>query len=69
LFLCRDSVTTPKLITGDRHLPDCELTVAKKTLTTEQGIPVTDNRNSLASGQRGPVLIKDIHLIEKLEMT
>jgi catalase len=43
--------------------------MAKKTLTTEQGIPVTDNQNSLTAGQRGLVLFQDIHLIEKQEMT
>jgi catalase len=40
--------------------------MAKKTLTTEQGIPVADNQNSLTTGQRGPVLLQDVHLIEKL---
>ncbi|HUW86687.1 MAG TPA: catalase, partial [Methanoregula sp.] len=38
----------------------------KKTLTTNQGVPVADNQNSLTAGQRGPVLLQDIHLIEKL---
>ena len=38
----------------------------KKTLTTNQGVPVTDNQNSLTAGQRGPVLLQDIPLIEKL---
>jgi len=69
LFLCRDPVTTPKLITGDHHLPDCELTMAKKTLTTDQGIPVADNQRSLTTGQRGPVVFQDVHLIEKQETT
>jgi catalase len=40
--------------------------MAKKTLTTSQGIPVADNRNSLTAGQRGPILLQDVHLIEKL---
>jgi len=40
--------------------------MAKKTLTTNQGIPVADNQNSLTAGQRGPVLLQDVHLIEKL---
>lgn len=38
----------------------------QKTLTTDQGVPVTDNQNSLTAGQRGPVLLQDVHLIEKL---
>jgi len=37
-----------------------------KYLTTNQGVPVTDNQNSLTVGQRGPVLLQDVHLIEKL---
>jgi catalase len=37
-----------------------------KHLTTNQGVPVTDNQNSLSIGERGPVLLQDVHLIEKL---
>jgi len=40
--------------------------MARKTLTTEHGVPVADNRNFPAAGQRGPVLFQDIHLIGKL---
>ncbi len=39
---------------------------SKKTLTTDQGVPVADNQNSLTAGQRGPALLQDVHLIEKL---
>lgn len=35
-------------------------------LTTNEGVPVSDNQNSLTVGERGPVLLQDIHLIEKL---
>ncbi len=38
----------------------------KKTLTTAAGIPVGDNQNSLTAGRRGPTLLQDHHLIEKL---
>ena len=38
----------------------------KKTLTTASGIPVSDNQNSQTAGPRGPVLIQDYHLMEKL---
>ena len=38
----------------------------KKTLTTSTGIPVGDNQNSLTAGERGPVLMQDFHLIEKM---
>ena len=43
--------------------------MTKKALSTNRGITVVDNRNSLTAGQRGPVLIKDVHIIEKQEMT
>lgn len=38
----------------------------KKTLTTAFGIPVADDQNSLTAGERGPVLMQDVHLLEKL---
>jgi catalase len=38
----------------------------KKKLTTAAGIPVADNQNSLTAGPRGPVLMQDFHLIEKM---
>jgi catalase len=38
----------------------------KKNLTTAFGIPVADDQNSLTAGERGPVLMQDVHLLEKL---
>ena len=38
----------------------------EKHLTTNQGVPVTNNQNSLTVGERGPVLLQDVNLIEKL---
>ena len=35
-------------------------------LTTTAGAPVADNQNSLTAGDRGPVLLQDWKLIEKL---
>ena len=37
-----------------------------KTLTTQAGRPVADNQNSLTAGPRGPVLMQDFQLIEKM---
>src|SRR3972149_2348963 len=37
-----------------------------KHLTTNQGVPISDNQNSLTIGERGPVLLQDVHFIEKL---
>jgi len=38
----------------------------KKQLTTAAGIPVDDNQTSLTAGARGPTLLQDHHLLEKL---
>jgi len=35
-------------------------------LTTAAGIPVSDNQTSLTAGERGPTLLQDHHLLEKL---
>ena len=37
-----------------------------KNLTTNQGVPVPEDQNSLTVGERGPVLLQDVHLVEKL---
>ena len=38
----------------------------EKFLTNEVGAPVSDNTNSLSAGERGPLLLEDNWLIEKL---
>ena len=38
----------------------------RPTLTTDSGMPVSDNQNSITAGPRGPVLLQDIWLFEKL---
>ncbi|MFD0960649.1 catalase [Paenibacillus chungangensis] len=38
----------------------------KGNMTTNQGAPVGDNQNSRTAGQRGPTLLEDYHLLEKL---
>lgn len=42
------------------------MTDRNKTLTSAAGAPVADNQNSLTAGSRGPVLLQDVWLIEKL---
>jgi len=37
-----------------------------KRLTTTSGAPIADNQNSLTAGPRGPVLLQDHQLLEKL---
>ncbi|WP_373532537.1 catalase [Vampirovibrio sp.] len=36
------------------------------TLTTQQGIPVSDDQNSLKIGPKGPLLLEDFHFREKI---
>lgn len=38
----------------------------KKIMTTTGGNPIADNQNSLTAGERGPVLLQDYQLIQKL---
>src|SRR4029079_9543802 len=37
-----------------------------RALTTNQGVPVSDNQNSLKAGLRGPTLLEDFILREKI---
>ena len=38
----------------------------KKKYTTNFGAPVDDDQHSITAGPSGPVLLQDVHLIEKL---
>jgi len=38
----------------------------KKTLTTGFGMPVDNDLNSMTAGPKGPVLMQDMHLLDKL---
>jgi len=38
----------------------------RATLTTQQGIPVADDQNTLRAGARGPALLEDFHFREKI---
>jgi len=38
----------------------------RPTLTTAGGAPVGDNQNSMTAGPRGPLLMQDFHLLERL---
>src|SRR5918997_761136 len=39
---------------------------ADQLLTTNQGLPINDDQNSLKAGERGPSLLEDFHLREKI---
>ncbi|MDP9838717.1 catalase [Neorhizobium huautlense] len=53
---------------GETHqrVPSTGPQSAETYLTTNQGIPVSDNQNSLKSGSRGPTLLEDFVLREKI---
>ena len=38
----------------------------RERLTTQQGVPVADDQNSLRVGDRGPTLLEDFHFREKI---
>ena len=40
--------------------------MTEKKLTTAAGCPVVDNQNTMTAGPRGPVLLQDVWLLEKL---
>jgi catalase len=40
--------------------------MSKKHLTTANGVPVSDNQNSMTAGARGPIVLEDFNLFEKL---
>ena len=39
---------------------------AARTMTTQQGVPIADDQNSLRAGERGPTLLEDFILREKI---
>ena len=66
----QDSAHLILLVKSTSHpnlLPQLLKIMAKRnTLTTSAGAPVSDNQNSQTAGARGPVLLQDYQLIEKL---
>ncbi|MFG2037218.1 catalase [Dactylosporangium sp. NPDC048998] len=50
----------------DRQIAARRRPFTEGALTTDQGIPVDDTDNSLRAGARGPTLLEDFHLREKL---
>ncbi|QNT68192.1 catalase [Defluviicoccus vanus] len=64
----KDPITTALGEGGEphQHFTAKDTDEATATLTTNQGIPVADNQNSLRSGARGPTLLEDFVLREKI---
>jgi catalase len=50
----------------DGSLEHVRVNAADQVLTTNQGMPVSDNQNSLKAGLRGPTLLEDFVLREKI---
>src|SRR5712675_3521779 len=42
------------------------MTIKPDLMTTSAGNPVADNQNSITAGPRGPLLMQDYQLLEKL---
>src|SRR5580693_5753111 len=42
-------------------------TAPEARLTTNHGVPISDDQNSLKAGQRGPALLEDFVLREKIQ--
>jgi catalase len=50
----------------DGRLSQARIDGSKQLLTTNQGVPISDNQNSLKAGLRGPTLLEDFVLREKI---
>ena len=50
----------------DGRLAQTRVDGSKQVLTTNQGVPIADNQNSLKAGLRGPTLLEDFILREKI---
>src|SRR5882672_12848920 len=55
-----------KLLTSRSIIHRNDFMAKPPTLTTSGGAPVVDNQNSMTAGPRGPLLMQDYQLIEKL---
>ena len=59
----RGEVKQVKVKGGETHQ---QADLAEVPLTTNQGLPVSDNQNTLKAGERGPALLEDFILREKI---
>src|SRR5690242_12020687 len=51
---------------GNGSLDRVRVDSSERALTTNQGVPISDNQNSLKAGLRGPALLEDFVLREKI---
>ncbi len=59
----REEMKHVKVKGGETHQ---QAGLAEVPLTTNQGLAVSDNQNSLKAGERGPILLEDFVLREKI---
>ncbi len=59
-------VATPGVNAGNAPLDRARIDSTGRPMTTNQGVPVSDNQNSLKAGLRGPTLLEDFILREKI---
>jgi len=59
-------VAAPGASPASEPLDRVRVDATGQRLTTNQGVPIADNQNSLKAGVRGPVLLEDFILREKL---
>jgi catalase len=60
------TMATPGLNPGNQPLDRVRVDSGGRVLTTNFGVPVADNQNSLKAGLRGPTLMEDFILREKI---
>ncbi len=58
--------STPKPAAASPAKPGAAASATERTLTTNQGVPIGDNQHSLKAGLRGPTLLEDFILREKI---
>ncbi|HEY4762623.1 MAG TPA: catalase [Candidatus Acidoferrales bacterium] len=58
--------TEPKQVKADGGETHQQAPLSQTPLTTNQGLPISDNQNSLRAGERGPTLLEDFILREKI---
>src|SRR5580693_482939 len=62
----KGQMARPATTTGQGGEPHQRAEAPAQVLTTNQGVPISDNQNSLKAGFRGPVLLEDFVLREKI---
>ena len=63
----KHSKDAPRLTYGTGGELHQTATTTKERLTTNHGVPISDDQNSLKGGTRGPTLLEDFVLREKIQ--